>query len=55
MGGLGINHKTGPHLIHLCPEPGFQPFLGLLQRLVLLHQVQMGEHAHDLRETVHLG
>ena len=32
----------------------FQPFLGLLECLVVLHEVQMGQHTHDAGETVHL-
>ena len=42
-------------LIDLCPESVFESFLGLLQRLVVLHTVQMGEDAHDARKTVDLG
>ena len=34
--------KEAPYLVNLSPESVLETFLGLLQGLVVLHQIQMG-------------
>jgi hypothetical protein len=41
-------------LIDFSPEPLLEVLLGPLERLVVLECVQVGEHAHDPGEAVHL-
>jgi hypothetical protein len=41
-------------LVDFSPEPLLEVLLGPLERLVVLEGVQVGEHAHDPGEAVHL-
>jgi hypothetical protein len=45
----------GQFLVDFSPEPLLEVLLGPLERLVVLECVQVGEHAHDPGEAVHLG
>ncbi len=44
----------GQFLVDFSPEPLLEVLLGPLERLVVLECVQVGEHAHDPGEAVHL-
>lgn len=42
------------YLVNFCPKPVFELLLGLPQSFVGLEWIQVSQHTHDPRETVHL-
>lgn len=41
-------------LVDFSPETVLEPLLGVLERLLLLDQVKMGQKSDDFRETMRL-
>lgn len=50
----GLDNSFSSYRVDFCPEPMLQSLLGLLELLVMLEGVEMGENAHDFREAVYL-
>ena len=44
----------GLTLVDLSPETVLEGFLGLLQLLLVLEAIQVGQHPHHLGEAMHL-
>lgn len=52
--GVRTHGRRCLYLIYLCPEPLFQPLLGLAKCLLREEHVQVGEDTHHLGEAMNL-